>query len=396
METPEFFQQKLLEQACADLGDTVLPEPIKEAYFRTPRHQFVKKFRMPGAMGWYEVTPETLSSHLQALYANHSLILWGRGDQTLSTISHPTAVLLMLKLLELEPGQKVLEIGAGSGWNAALLGRLVGDEGQVVSLELIPELARSAQQTIAEHGPNNVRIIAGDGGDGFASSGPYDRVVFTAGSPDLSRSFYEQVKPGGLLLVVFKIPGGGDNLCLLRRCGNGFKSELSMPSGFVMMQGNRGVDSVQNLQIDESDWRRLGDEPVARRPFWWGGKGKGAFALRTQGIRSFLSIVESEAFCSHEILDPSGDLAPGFGLWLKKEGSLAVAYDDALTSYGNRAAEERLLDWVKTWVDFGMPSSSSFDLSVFPIDFAPELGENQWLVRRRESQFLWSLNGATA
>ena len=298
----------------------------------------------------------------------------------------------MLKLLELKPGQRVLEIGAGSGWNAALLGRIVGDDGEVVSLELIPELAQRAKETIAEHGPDNVQIIASDGGCGYASSGPYDRIIFTASSPDLSRDFYRQVKQGGLLLAVFSIPGGGDNLWLLRRCEEGFKSELSYPSGFVMMQGNCDVVSSETVQIEESDWQRLGDEPVGRRPFWWGGKGEGSFALQTQGIRSFLSIVEPGALCSHYVLDPSVCLEPGFGLWLKEEGSLVVAFEDALTSYGNRAAEERLVDWVEKWVDLGMPSSSSFDLSVFPIDLELEVGDQQWLVPRKESQFLWNLN----
>src|SRR6185436_7698525 len=111
---------------------------------------------------------------------------------------------------QLQPGQRVFELGAGSGWNAALMGRLVGSAGQVYSLEIIPEVAQMARETIEQWEIKNVQILQGDGGDGYSAGAPYDRAIFTAGSYDLPRCFHEQIKVGGLLLIVIKSEGGGD------------------------------------------------------------------------------------------------------------------------------------------------------------------------------------------
>src|SRR5262245_60881794 len=117
----------------------------------------------------------------------------------------------MLDLLQVQPGQTILELGTGSGWNAALLGPLVGPSGNVYSVEILAELGRRAAQTVAELGIANVRVIPGEGGDGYAAGAPFDRIACTAGAYDLPGAFYEQLKPGGLLLTVIKNPGGGDN-----------------------------------------------------------------------------------------------------------------------------------------------------------------------------------------
>ena len=95
------------------------------------------------------MNPGSLAEHIATLYANRPLILFGDDDENLpSTVSQPSFVLRMLDLLQLEAGGKVFELGAGSGWNAALMGHLVGPAGQVVSLEIIPELAQGAGQAI--------------------------------------------------------------------------------------------------------------------------------------------------------------------------------------------------------------------------------------------------------
>jgi protein-L-isoaspartate(D-aspartate) O-methyltransferase len=100
-------------------------------------------------------------------------------------------------LSRVEPGQTVFEVGAGSGWNAALMAQLVGPTGAVYSAEIVPELAHRAADTIRAAEITNVHAILADGGEGHAGGGPYDRFVFTAGTYDLPRPFYDQVKPHG-------------------------------------------------------------------------------------------------------------------------------------------------------------------------------------------------------
>ena len=110
------------------------------------------------------------------------------------------------------------------------------------------------------------------------------------------------------------------------------------------------------------------------------------------GIRSFLGITESSfrAFKTEKV-NPRSQEDHYFGLWDKANGSLVLAKDDWLIAYGNTGAKERLLQRIRQWVDLGMPTAASFDLQVYPRDVPLATRTNQWIVKRKESQFLWSL-----
>jgi len=109
-------------------------------------------------------------------------------------------------------------------------------------------------------------------------------------------------------------------------------------------------------------------------------------------VRSFLGITEPSfrAFKAVQQEEPSRE-EQYFGLWDEEQNSLVVAKDDYLLSYGNSAAEKRLLDTLEQWVKLGMPGAASFALKVYPIGFPLTAVENEWIVERTESQFLWSL-----
>ena len=394
MDTAEKYQRQLQEQTRSVYYDTPISEATDSAYLATPRHRFVKRYRESGAKEWHEVRKENLEEHLATLYANKPLILYGEDEDNIaSTISQPSFVLRMLDMLQLRPGQTVFELGAGSGWNAALMGHLVGPQGHVYSLEFIPEVAKTAGDTISALGIKNVSIIVGDGGEGYAAGAPYDRAIFTAGAYDLPHHFYEQMKDNGLLLIVIKTEGGGDNLFLLRKTQNHFESLESQPCGFVQMRGKYKIDSLEPSPVEMlPEWPELQHKEISKVPFWWGGKGKTGFVWRTLGIRSFLGITEPSfrAFKTEKVNEQSRE-EHYFGLWNKENKSLVLAKEDSLVAYGNTVAKERLLQKVKQWVEFGMPSASSLALRVYPSAYPFAAHENQWIVKRRESQFLWSL-----
>jgi protein-L-isoaspartate(D-aspartate) O-methyltransferase len=340
------------------------------------------------------VCADNVGGHLSTLYANRALTLFGNDDDHIpSTISQPSFVLRMLDMLQLQPGHTVFELGAGSGWNAALMGYLVGPTGHVYSLEIIPEVAQIARDTIAALGIKNVHSIAADGGEGYAGGAPYDRVIFTAGTYDLPHHFYTQMKNGGLLLAVIKNAGGGDHLFLLRKTADHFESLASMPCGFVQLTGQYQLSSLEPIPVETlPEWRTLQQQELSKTPFWWGGKGKEGFVRRTHGIRSFLGITEPSfrAFKTEKTEERSRE-EHYFGLWDQAQRSLVLAKDDWLMAYGSAVAKERLLQKVRQWVDLGMPSAASFALQVYPRDVPLSAGEQPWLVTRRGSQFLWSL-----
>jgi protein-L-isoaspartate(D-aspartate) O-methyltransferase len=394
MDSAEKYQRQLLEQAKSIYYETPLSEATQQAYLATPRHKFVQRYRRWGVKEWSEVNEGNLEEHLATLYSDRALVLFGDDDADVpSTISQPSFVLRMLDMLQLEPGQTVFELGAGSGWNAALIGRLVGPEGRVYSLELIPAMAQTAAATMEAMGIENVNVIEGDGGEGYAPGAPYDRAIFTAGAYDLPRPFFDQIKEGGSLLIVIKSGGGGDTLFLLRKVYDHFESLEGLPCGFVQMKGKYQLDHLKPVELETlPEWPELQSKPVNKRSFWWGGRGKGDFLWRTLGVRSFLDITEPSFRAFKAVKqDERSREEHYFGLWDQEQKSLVIAKDDLLLSYGNTAAEERLLNTLEQWVKLGMPGAASFALKVYPIEFPLTAGENEWIVRRRESQFLWSL-----
>ena len=394
MESAEKYQKQLLEQAQAIYHETPLSEATQKAYLETPRHQFVRRYRRWGVKEWSEVNEGNLEEHLATLYSDRALILFGEDDNDVpSTISQPSFVLRMLDMLQLEPGQKIFELGTGSGWNAALMGNLVAPNGCVYSLELIPEVAQTASATMDALGIKNVNVIEGDAGEGYAAGAPYDRAIFTAGAYDLPHAFFEQIKEDGLLLIVIKSEGGGDTLFLLRKEHDHFESMEAMPCGFVQMRGKYQLESWKPTDLEAlPEWSELQQKPVGTKPFWWGGKGKGDFPWRTLGVRAFLGITEP-SFRAFKTEKPDKQLREEyyFGLWEQEQKSLVIAKDDLLLSYGNSIAEEHLIKRLEQWVKLGMPSAASFGLKIYPIEFPLTATENEWIVRRKESQFLWSL-----
>lgn len=117
------------------------------------------------------------------------------------TISQPTTVMIMLDALEVKQGMKVLEIGAGSGYNAAMLSALVGSKGKVFTTEIVPELVDFAKSNIKKAGIRNVTVIKSDGSQGYKQDAPYDRIICTAAAPKIPEVLVDQLKEKGVLLI---------------------------------------------------------------------------------------------------------------------------------------------------------------------------------------------------
>jgi protein-L-isoaspartate(D-aspartate) O-methyltransferase len=155
-----------------------------------------------------------------------------------STISAPRIVAAMLHLLDVSAGMSVLEIGAGSGYNAALLGALVGPEGRVTSMDIDESLVDEAAQRLAGAGCDNVRVVAGDGYGGFAARAPYDRIVATVGCVDLAPGWLAQLAPGGFCLLPLQ-HGRMHPLTRIEPGPEGVRAAVLGRAGFVAIQGHQ-------------------------------------------------------------------------------------------------------------------------------------------------------------
>jgi protein-L-isoaspartate(D-aspartate) O-methyltransferase len=165
-----------------------------------------------------------------AAYANVPLTI-GHGQ----TISQPFIVALMTELLDLQADDKVLEVGTGSGYQAAILAELAG---KVCSIEVIPGLADRAAAALAAEGYANVMLRTGDGGRGWPEEAPFDAIIATAAAPEIPSALIEQLRPGGRMVLPVGPRHGYQELVLLTRDAAGEATRRSvLPVAFVPLTG---------------------------------------------------------------------------------------------------------------------------------------------------------------
>jgi protein-L-isoaspartate(D-aspartate) O-methyltransferase len=162
----------------------------------------------------------------------------------ISSSSAPIIMGLMLEALNLSPGHRVFEVGAGTGYNAALLKYLVGDGGRVTSIDIESSFARRAKRALAQAG-YSCRIVAGDGRDGWPDNAPYDRIMVTAASNAVSQAWRDQLVDGGLIELPFRFtPGFLPQLVVtLRREGELLRSVAVLSGMFMALREKEGANS---------------------------------------------------------------------------------------------------------------------------------------------------------
>ena len=190
---------------------------VERAFRAVRRHRFVERFWVGGRA--YACEPGGDDGSAEALglvYSDEALITRrdAEGSPT-SSASQPSVVAMMLEALDLEPGMRVLEIGAGTGYNAALMAEVVGDQRLVTTIDIDPDVVAQTRRLLARAGYGAVEVICGDGALGHAASAPFDRIVATVGCSDISWDWVEQMQQDGLLLVPLD-HGGSHPLVKLR------------------------------------------------------------------------------------------------------------------------------------------------------------------------------------
>ena len=148
------------------------------AFKKVPRENFIKK------------------EHLDEVYGDYPLAI-GEGQ----TISQPTTVMIMTQALELKIGGKVLEVGTGSGYQAAIIANIVGKKGKVISTEISDKLVEFAKTNIKKLDIKNIKIIKLDGSKGYEEEAPYDRIIITAACPRIPKPLISQLKENGIIVA---------------------------------------------------------------------------------------------------------------------------------------------------------------------------------------------------
>jgi protein-L-isoaspartate(D-aspartate) O-methyltransferase len=214
--------------AGLEQGGWIRTPAVRDAFLATPRELFL---------------PDLAEREgLEAVYRDEAIVTKrSRRGLPLSSSSQPAIMALMLEQLELAEGMRVLEIGAGTGWNAALLARLVGSIGAVTTIDVDAELAKGARRALRAAG-SRARVVVKDGRDGLADKAPYDRIVVTASAGAIPLAWYDQLAPDGRLQVPIVLSSTGTQaIALLRRAGEQrMRSVSALAGGFMPLRAADG------------------------------------------------------------------------------------------------------------------------------------------------------------
>ena len=192
----------------AETGLAAMSPPVRAALAKVERHRFVP------------------ASQAAAAYRNHPLPI-GSGQ----TISQPYIVALSTDLIAPQAGQRVLEIGTGSGYQAAILAEIVS---KVYSIELVPSLGKEAAERLTTLGYANVEVRIGDGYAGWPEQAPFDGIVVTAAAPRVPQALVDQLKPGGRMVIPVGASHGAQELLLVVKRPDGSVEKTSvLPVRFV-------------------------------------------------------------------------------------------------------------------------------------------------------------------
>ncbi|MBK1877505.1 protein-L-isoaspartate O-methyltransferase family protein [Pelagicoccus mobilis] len=378
------YQTTLLLAAERFFGRGRIPKRIRQAFMDTPRHLFAKRFYSSAKQDWVDLETADLRDHLTELYSDHPLCIYrDKNGKSLSTVSQPSLVLYMIDLLELEPGQSVFELGGGSGWNAALMAHLVGKKGKILSLEIIEELTPSAQAALEELNLNQVCFRSGDANLG-SDEGNFDRGVFTASAWDLPACFYQQIKPKGLLLYVFKAQPNYDLLCLLRKTDQShFESELHFSCSFVPVTGSNSQPNLPAIPVS-----KLPPQGEMAELAW------NDIKIADTAIPEFIDFTKLVFDCQQSYLVENDELAFDEEFWAvgnPKDGNLLLYNEDRLLLYGDDTNLIKFRRTAKRWQKAKQPGIEDLKLSVYAASNAPETSNDQWAVNRGDSTFIWGI-----
>ncbi len=210
-------QKRKLAEYWQETGLVTDKKAIK-AFMQVPRELFV---------------PEQYKAEA---YGDHPLPL-----PSGQTISQPTTVMIITQALELHAEQKVLEVGAGSGYQAAIIAEMVGSKGMVYATEIIPELAELAQKNLAKAAIRNVKVINADGSNGYEKAAPYDRIVVSAACSEIPKPLAEQLKDEGIIVAPVGRTWLGQQLIKARKKSGRLESQNLGDFVFVPLRGEHGI-----------------------------------------------------------------------------------------------------------------------------------------------------------
>ncbi|MCL0092666.1 methyltransferase domain-containing protein [Dehalococcoidia bacterium] len=359
---------------------------VECAFSRVERHKLVEWVYLKDDKGEFECEGWRLAKRkfdprkpdLELLKIIYSMRPLSTRVNPPSSSSEPTLVANMLELFELKKGMNVLEIGAGTGYNAALMQEIVGSTGHITTIDIQDDVVEQTRRLLQASGYAEIEVIATDGAEGFPENAPYDRVIATVGCPDVSPRWAEQLGSNGFMLIPLQHGAEGFNpLVHIWKEEERLLGKFVGLSGFMSIQGKLGIEQKPSFE----DLARIcSRKPKAVHPLpdifkeiaeSWENKGRSEFI----SFLLFMDIVgdNKKAFS----FDP-----PSF--WDGEKGA-AIVTQDGVALYGDESPLDDLKNLGELWERFGRPGFLAWHLEFLPRDHAGEIpeGERTWVIERK-------------
>ncbi len=216
---PALFMRRALVNSLKHKGELDDPR-VEAAFMAVPRHAFLP-----------DVT-------LEQAYADEAVPVKREPDGTVvSSASQPSMMAMMLRQLQLRPGDNVLEIGTGTGYNAAIMQHIVGESGTVTTVEYDPEVAEAARSNLQRIAAGSIRVVTGDGAAGYAPRAAYDRIIATVGLWDIPAAWERQLKPNGIIVAPLWLDAIQVSAAFHPLPDGALYSKNNLPCGFVRLRG---------------------------------------------------------------------------------------------------------------------------------------------------------------
>jgi protein-L-isoaspartate(D-aspartate) O-methyltransferase len=231
------LRERLVQQLIS--GGAIRSSQIRDAFADVPRENFLP--------------PEV---PLEKVYSDDAIVVkWNEARIATSSSTQPYLMADMLEALDVQPGMKVLEIGAGVGYNAAIIAHVLGDGALLTSVDLDPAMAEIARQNLIRLGSpyDRTNVIAGDGSLGYPPNAPYDRIIVTVQQWEISPDWVAQLKVGGILILPLSISihvWGGLIPALRKEADGTLRAVAASHGGFMPMRGQMAHPTARQDEVD--------------------------------------------------------------------------------------------------------------------------------------------------
>lgn len=366
--------QQYLDRLVDELmdGGWIRSPTIERAFRAVQRHRFLREFSLwdpetskPVAV---EFDPEGPSDDaLWTIYSDQALGTRFRDGVPTSSSSQPSIMANMLEALAPERGMRVLEIGTGTGYNAALLAEIVGSDGFVGTLDIDADVSAEARGALEAMGYDRIRVLTRDGAEGLPADSPFDRILATVGCPDVAPAWHEQLAEGGRLVAPLEHAGLQPLISLTRRAEL-LEGVFVGWAGFIPIRGRLHQQLPwPDVVLKERERDALAESPV------WDGFGTGP-SLAGWGVPRdvmdfflFLALWDTRAAV---LPPPSGSTDNRWEVGLLGTSGWALAGQGTVHGAGDPRLLSDLMGYHESWLVDGCPR-----LEDWRVTFAPRNGE---------------------